>query len=144
MSDARDVDALVHQLRTAARAADRLAAHLADLHSLAFEKHVAGVERTSGAAWPPPGVDDVGDPKARALWRRLDAGQHHLVEVVAISQDTLNYLSAGPGAAWTRGSLMDRADLARQLKQQRARAGRGEHVPVRLVDQPGYPGGKAS
>ena len=143
MSDTRDVDALVHQLRATARAADRLAAHLADLHSLAFEKHVAGVERTSGAAWPPPGVDDVGDPKARALWRRLVAGQHHLVAVVAFSQDVLNFLSAGSWPEATRGGI-GKAELARQLKLQRARAGRGEHVPVRLVDQPPYPGGKAS
>jgi hypothetical protein len=139
-SDPRDVAELVHQLGSAARAADKVATHLVDLHGLAFEKHVAGLERTSGTAWPPPGVEDVGDPQARALWRQVLAAQHHLAAIVALGSDTMNFLSAGPSPVPTRGSLNSKGEHVGRLRNQRKQAEAGAHIPPRLVDQPAYPG----
>ena len=138
--DRRDIEELVHQLQAAGRAAERLHPHLVDLHGLAFERHVAGLERTSGTAWPPPGVEDVGNPAARALWRRVVAARPHLEALVTLGQDAMNFLSAGPSPAPTRGSTVSKGEHVGRLRNQRKQAASGEHIPPRLVDQPPYPG----
>jgi hypothetical protein len=140
----RDVDALRAHLRSASTVALRISHHLEDLHTLAFDRHVSGGERTSGGNWPPPGVEAVGDERARDLWGRLSTLARQVeMTLRALEWATGNLLAVGPSAEETRGSLILHQEYADALTRQRRRRTAGEYTPERMVDQPPHPRGGA-
>lgn len=136
----RDEEQVIWQLTAAAEAAARLCRHVPDLHSLAFEKHVAGLERTSGTAWPPPGVEDVGALVARTLWARLCACAADLDTLVPLERAVANYFTRGPSPEGSSHPLVSKGDWHQQFKARDKRAARGDYTPVRIEEQPGYGG----
>jgi hypothetical protein len=137
----RDVSDLRARLEAAATTAAALAKHVEDLHSIAYERHVGDHERVSGGD-AHPGVENVGDLRARALWAQLVKHAHHVeITLLTLERAAGNLLAAGPGAEDTRGSLISSAEHAYELRKQDRNRARGEFVPARLGDQPGYPGG---
>jgi hypothetical protein len=119
----RDVDALARRLRILTRAADRIRAHAADLHSLGWEPHRGDTEKVNG------GTTDhtprAGDPRAR-----------HEDLLVGLERDIVAFFFAhSTSPEPSRGSLISAGEHAQLLARQRARA----DTPARLVDQPAHP-----
>jgi hypothetical protein len=138
----RDVERLRWQLTLGGEAAARLCRHLDDLHTLAFDKHVAGLERTSGTAWPPPGVEHVGHEQARDLWRQLCATATSLDSLLPLERAIANYFTAGPSPEPSRGAIISKGEFGAAQRHQRQRAAAGDYTPCRIEDQPGYGGGR--
>lgn len=133
------------QLILGGEAAARLAVHLQDLHDLAYLRHVGDVERVAGGGdsedGSHPGVSSIGDPRARRLWGRLVVAAAMVDAMPVLERSVLNYFMAGRGADDDlRGTLVSKGEFVNRLRNQRKQAGAGEYVPVRLVDQPPYPG----
>lgn len=139
---ARDVEILRARLQAIARAALRLAGELEDLHEVAYTPAVAGHDKVSGGGVS--GLETVGDPRARALWRRLDELRDLELAIVTLEQAVGNLLASGPSPEPTRGSLIPKREFRAALRRQRQRDARGEYTPRRNVDQPPYPGTEAS
>jgi hypothetical protein len=137
----RDVSDLRARLEAAATTAAALAGHLPDLHGLAYERHVGGSERVAGGD-AHPGVENIGDERARDLWARLVKHAHHVeLTLQALEWAVGNLLAAGASPEDTRGSLISSAEFAHAVRHQQQRAAAGEYTPVRSQDQPPYPGG---
>jgi hypothetical protein len=133
---ARDVDALCRRLRTLTRAADRIRAHAADLHSLGWEPHRGDTEKVNGG--PVDHAPRAGDPRARHLWERitLEVGRAEDL-LIGLERDTVAFFFAHSSSPEpSRGSLISAAEHAQLLARQRARP----DTPARLVDQPQHPG----
>jgi len=137
----RDVDHLRHRLQSIATTAGELAKHIEDVHSVAYERHVGTHERVAGGD-AHPGVENIGDARARDLWARLARHARHFEATLqALEWAVGNLLAAGQSAEDTRGSLISSAEFAHAVQAQRRRASSGEYTPARSQDQPGYPGG---
>jgi hypothetical protein len=137
----RDVAQLRTRLQAIATAALTLATHAEDLHGLAFERHVGATERVSGGDHH-PGVENIGDAKARLLWARLEEAARPMeLTVRALGWAVANHLSRGGSAEETRGSLILHQEYAEALGRQRRRRTAGEYTPERMVDQPPHPRG---
>lgn len=137
----RDVDRVRWQLTAAAEAAARLAVHLEDLHSLAWERHVGDFEHVNGGA-EHPGVEVVGDLRARTLWSRLCATAVDLDTLAPLERSILNYFAGGPSPEPSRGAIISRGEFATAQRHQRQRQADGLYTPVRIEDQPGWGGGR--
>jgi len=136
-----ELSAVRYQLVLGGEAAARLANHLEDLHGEAFLRHVGDHERVDSGGGH-PGLDGVGDPRARRLWRRIVAAGVTLEAMPVLERAILNLFMAGPGAdaGDYRGTLIAKSEYVQRIRNQRKQAAAGEHVPPRLVDQPPYPG----
>lgn len=137
----RDVERLRWQLTAGAEAAARLCAHLEDLHSLAWEKHVGDFEHVNGGA-EHPGVEMVGDQRARTLWHRLVATAIDLDTLLPLERAIANYFTLGVSPDPTRGAIISKGEFGASQRHQRQRAAAGEYTPVRIEDQPGYGGSR--
>jgi hypothetical protein len=137
----RDVDRVRWQLTAGAEVAARLCAHLEDLHDQAFLSQVGDREGSSNA-WPPPGVENVGDVRARTLWARLCATAVDLDTLAPLERSILNYFAGGPSPDPSRGAIISKGEFAGAQRHQRQRAAAGEYTPTRIEDQPGYGGGR--
>ena len=138
----RDVDALARRIDRLTRAAARLRAQLADLHSVAWEPTTATTEpseRVSGGRGDhsPRSGPDV----AKALWRRSEAEVGRAEDLlVGLERAVTGWFMVTAILEPTRGSLISAGEHARRLaRQDRARRD-GDYVPARLVDQPAHPG----
>jgi hypothetical protein len=138
---ARDVDQLRWQLTAVADAAGRLCGHLEDLFSLAWERHVGDYEHVSGGS-DHPGVETVGDQRARTLWARLCATAVDLDTLVSLERAVANYFSAGPSPDPTRGAIISKGEFVEAQRRQRDRQAAGLYTPTRIEDQPGWGGGR--
>jgi hypothetical protein len=139
MSVARDLDLTQQRLLGAYEAIPGLWAHARDLHDQAFLRHVGDFEHVSGGA-DHPGVELVGDQRARTLWARLCATAVDLDTLAPLERSIKNYFMAGRGADPDhRGPLQSHGDFEKSLRNQRKQAAAGVHIPARLVDQPPYP-----
>ncbi len=136
----RDIERVRFQLVLGAEAATRLARHLDDLHSLAFDRHVGDFEKISGGAAHPPGVETVGDPKARALWQRVCSAATDLDRLAPLERAIGNHFAAGPSPEQTRGAIIVKGEFVAAQRHQRRRRDDGQYTPVRIEDQPGYGG----
>lgn len=141
MSGPRDVERLRWQLTAGSEAAVRLCAHLEDLHSLAWEKHVGDFEHVNGGA-EHPGVETVGDQRARTLWARLCATATDLDTLLPLERAVANYFSAGPSPEGSSHPLVSKGDWNQQVKARARRAARGDYTPIRIEQQPPYGGGR--
>jgi hypothetical protein len=139
MSSHRDVDRLRWQLTAGSEAAVRLCAHLEDLQSLAWEKHVGDFEHVNGGA-EHPGLETVGDQRARTLWARLCATATDLDTLLPLERAVANYFSAGPSPEPTRGAIVSNGEFEHAQRHQRRRRADGMYTPVRIEDQPGWGG----
>lgn len=137
----RDVDRLRWQLTNGAEAATRLCAHLEDLHTLAWEKHIGDFEHVNGGA-EHPGVETVGDQQARTLWARLVATATDLDTLVPLERAIANYFTVGPSPDGSSHPLVSKGDWVRQFRARDRRAARGEYTPTRIEGQPPYGGGR--
>lgn len=138
----RDLAVTRARLERLAGVVAALLAHLEDLHSLAFEPVGRGLD-VAVRGGEATGVEAVGDARARATWTELTqevrAADRGLGEA---RRKTLNLLSEGPPAPEvSRGSMIRPEDFEAAKARQARRRADGEHVPVRLFDQPDYPGG---
>lgn len=140
MSGPRDVDRVRFQLTLGAEAAARLCHHLEDLHSLAWEKHVGDFERVAGGA-EHPGVETVGDQRARTLWARLCSTANDLDTLLPLERAIANYFTLGPSPDPSRGAIISRGEFSSAQRHQRRRLDGGLYTPRRIEDQPGYGGG---
>ncbi len=139
----RELDQLRARLATIQTSANKISAHLADLHALAYERTVTDNEPVDGHPWPPPGVEHHGNDQARTLWRHLDQNIAPIERSIrALDWAVGNLLSQGASPDDTRGwrEQIQRREFREALRQQRLRQARGEYVPARTVDQPNYPG----
>jgi len=136
----RDVERLRWQLTLGGEAAARLCFHLEDLHGMAWEKHVGDYEHVSGGA-DHPGVETVGDQRARTLWVRLCATAVDLDTLVPLERSICNYFSAGPSPDPSRGAIISKGEFGAAQRHQRRRSADGLYTPVRIEDQPGWGGG---
>jgi hypothetical protein len=132
----RDVDQLTRRLRTLTRAADRLRAHAADLHSLGWEPARGDTEKVNGG-----GTDHTpraGDPRARQLWDRitLEVGRAEDLLVGLERAVTAHFYAHSSSPEPSRGSLISAAEHAQLLAKQQART----DTPARLIEQPPHPG----
>lgn len=141
MSGPRDVERLRWQLTVAAEAAARLCVHLEDLHSLAWERHVGDFEHVNGGA-DHPGVETVGDLRARTLWARIVATAVDLDTLVPLERTVANYFTAGPSPEPSRGAIIGRGEFVAAQRAQRRRQLADEYTPVRIEDQPGWGGSR--
>lgn len=137
---ARDVDLLQHRIDAITRAAARIRAHLADLHTLAFEATSHGdddkIRRTK--------TDQSlrgGDPRARRMWDRAQVEIGRCEDtLVGLERSVTGYFLVNTTSAEpSRGSLIPAGEHTRLLAAQKARAAAGEYTPARLVDQPQHP-----
>jgi hypothetical protein len=136
---ARDVERLRWQLTMGSEAAARLCSHLEDLHSLAWEKHIGDFEHVAGGA-DHPGVETVGDLRARTLWSRLCATATDLDTLIPLERAIANYFTLGPSPDPSRGAIVSKGEFGAAQRHQRQRAAAGEYTPTRIEDQPGYGG----
>jgi hypothetical protein len=141
MSGPRDIDRVRTQLLLGAESAARLVNHLADLHSMAWEKHVGDFEHVSGGA-DHPGVETTGDMRARALWSRLCATATDLDTLHPLERSILNYFTLGPSPEPSRGALISKGEFGSAQRHQRHRLAEGEYTPTRIEDQPGWGGSR--
>jgi hypothetical protein len=141
VSGPRDVERLRWQLTLGSEAAARLCNHLEDLHSLAWERHVGDFEKVSGGA-EHPGVELVGDLRAKNLWARLVATATDLDTLVPLERAIANYFTLGPSPEPSRGAIISRGEFAAAQRAQRRRAAGGLYTPARIEDQPGYGAGR--
>lgn len=139
---APDVDRVRWQLTVGSEAAARLCVHLEDLHDQAFLRQVSAPYETSGNAWPPPGVENVGSDRARTLWARLCATAVDLDTLAPLERSILNYFSAGPSPEPTRGAIISKGEFGAAQRHQRDRNAAGEYTPARIEEQPGWGGGR--
>lgn len=131
----RDLAETLTRLERVAQVAATLLAHARDLHDYAYEKASRGLEPVA-AGGPPSGVETVGNPEARELWRELvreaAAADEGLGDVKVAA---LNLLSAGPPMPGpSRGSTLRPEELEALVARAAARGG-----PARLVEQPAHP-----
>lgn len=132
-----DVQALHRRLRTLTRTADRLRAHVADLHSLGWEPHQG--EPLEGNS---PGFDShpprTGNPEARHLFEEI-------VATVAAAHAQLVGLDRRLAALFrggadrpdpTRGSTISVEEFDYRLARQKGRP----DTPAKLEPQPQHPG----
>jgi hypothetical protein len=136
---APDVERRRWQLTLGSEAAARLCVHVRDLHSQAWERHVGDYEHVNGGA-DHPGVETVGDQRARTLWNRLCATAVDLDTLVPLERAVANYFSAGPSPDPTRGSIISKGEFAAAVRHQRQRAADGLYTPARTEGQPGWGG----
>jgi hypothetical protein len=137
----RDVDDVRASLAAIVKAAQGLAADAEDLHAVAYDRQARDHVKVAGGDGA--GIEDIGDPQARKLWRRLVKHTENLeTSTVALAKATAGLLSAGPSAPPTRGSKVAPGEFARALRHQRERQAAGEYTPRRTETQPRYPGGK--
>lgn len=136
-----DVERVRWQLTLGAEAATRLSAHLEDLHSLAWERHVGDFEHVNGGA-EHPGVEMVGDQRARTLWNRLCATAVDLDTLLPLERAIANYFTAGPSPDGSSHPLVSKGDWHQQFKARDRRAARGEYTPARIEQQPPYGGAR--
>jgi hypothetical protein len=134
----RDVDLLTHRLDSLTRAATRIRRHLADLHTLGWERPVT--DRVHVRETRTDHTPRAGDPRARRLWERIALETGHAEDLlVGLERDvTAHFFAYSQSPEPSRGSLISAAEHARLLARQRARA----DTPARLVDQPAHPGRK--
>lgn len=133
---ARDVDLLAHRIDSLTRSATRIRRHLADLHSLAWEKPVT--DRVAVHESKTDHTPRAGDPRARHLWERitLEAGRCEDL-LVGLERDVIaHFFAYSQSPEPSRGSLISAAEHAQLLAKQRVRP----DTPARLVDQPQHPG----
>jgi hypothetical protein len=141
MSGPRDVERLRWQLTLGSEAAARLCSHLEDLHSLAWEKHVGDFERVSGGA-EHPGVEVVGDQRARTLWARLCATATDLDTLVPLERAIANYFTRGSSPDPSRGAIVSRGEFAAAERARNRRRAAGLYTPARIEQQPPYGAGR--
>ena len=143
MSAQNDVAALQRRIDHLTRAAGRIRAQLADLHSTAWEASTAtgDGERVRGGQQdhsPRSGPD-----LAKHLWRRCEAEVGRCEDLlVGLERAVTGWFMVTAILEPTRGSLIPQAEHDRLLAAQRARAKNGEYTPTRLMDQPPHPGKK--
>lgn len=140
----REVTLLAVRLDAMARASLALALQLEDLHALAYDKATRDSEKVATGGERPAGVENVGDERARDVWRRLGRIPFLEKELLALERAAGNLLSEGASPSATRGSLISRGELSLALRRQRQRQRLGEYTPKRNEDQPDYPGGRRS
>lgn len=135
---ARDADELRRRLTSLARAADRIATHIADLHSLGWEPTITDTEKVAGSA--PDHTPRTGNPRARQLFQRIAAEAAQMeAETIGLERTMMGLFFAGStNPEPSRGSMISRTDFDRLRQQQRQRP----DTPARLVDQPPHPGAK--
>jgi hypothetical protein len=127
-------------------AAARIPNHLEDLRDEAFLRRVGDQVKVSGGNVDEdggrPGVETVGNAWARRLWDEAVHASIFLESIPVLERAILNYFMAGRGAddEAYRGSLISQGEFEGRKRNQRKQATAGEHVPLRLVDQPHYPG----
>ena len=157
MSAHNDIVALQRRIDRLTRAAGRVRAQLADLHSVAYEPAVHDDQPTHTPGFesrPPPGASrdfpDIGTkPPARLtrsdqahhLWRRCEA-QIVMIEDIAVGLEraVTGWFMVSAVIEPSRGSLISAEEHQRKLDRQ-ARARRdGDYVPARLIEQPPHPG----
>jgi hypothetical protein len=140
------LDQLSRWLRALPDTAARTERRLADLHTLAFDRHVG--ERNGRGGTPPAELEPlVGSPQARDLWHRAAKATHTcLVELEAVSHAIGHLLNAGDPADNTlRGTMLGDEDqsaseeLNRLVANQTQRSARGDYVPNREMAQPKVP-----
>jgi hypothetical protein len=135
---ARDADELRRRLTSLARAADRIANHVGDLHSLGWEPTVTDTEKVAGGA--PDHTPKSGHPRARQLFNRIAAEAAQMeAETIGLERTMMGLFFAGSiNPEPSRGSMISRTDFDRLRQRQRQRP----DTPARLVDQPPHPGAK--
>jgi hypothetical protein len=143
MSDLNEIRRWLNALPDVAARTER---RLEDLHSLAFDQHVADRDgaRSTRIDWA---LDEIGERKAKELWRRAVKATHAaLVELEAVSHAIGQYLNAGEVADNTmRGTLLGddetaaSAELADLVRRQNTRRERGDYTPAREMAQPQVP-----
>jgi hypothetical protein len=142
----RDLEILADQLKRIQGFAHAMRQQLADLHSLAYDRHVGG-DKVGTSGWRPPTYnDDVGSAKAKAAWRSCErqvADCHKRLEASLVKIRNL-MAQGGPADDSLFGSTISPTEHAERLLRQEQSRRRGEYVP-RLnpgVEQPGYPAPK--
>lgn len=135
---ARDVDLLAHRLDSLTRSATRIRRHLADLHSLAWDKPVT--DRVAVQETKTDHTPRAGDPRARHLWERIaiEAGRAEDLFVGLERDVTAHFFAHSTSPEPSRGSLISAAEHAQLLARQRTRP----DTPARLIDQPAHPSKK--
>lgn len=134
-----EIDDIRRSLVLGGEAAARLANHLEDLRDQAFLRHVGDHEHVRGGA-DHPGVETTGDMRARRLWDDVLAARIMLDRMPVLERAIGDYFMAGRMPDPTPGSLINKGDFVSQIRRQRRRGEAGEHVPMKLVEQPPYPG----
>lgn len=142
MSAHNDIVNLQRRVDHLTRAATRIRAQLADLHSVAWEPSTATTdpsERVSGGRGDnsPRSGPDV----AKALWRRSETELARVEDIlVGLERKITGWFMVTAIVEPTRGSLIPAAEHDRLLAAQHTRAKNGEYTPARLIDQPPHPG----
>lgn len=140
MSAAKDLELVQYRLVIAYEAIPGLWAHSRDLHDQAFLRHVGDFEHVAGGA-EHPGVETTGDLRAKNMWARLCAYTVDLERLKPLEVKMKNFFMEGRGADddFRGGPLQSHGEFEKRLRNQRKQGAAGEHIPTRLVDQPGYP-----
>lgn len=154
----RDVDRLARRIDHLTRAAARIRAQLADLHTLAYEAGSAGLDGTNNRpafeSRPPPGANrnhpNIGRPTSGPISRRdqahhlWDRTEHELARcediLVGLERAVTGWFMVSAAAEPSRGSLIAAGEHARLLANQRARRAAGDYTPTPIIDQPTHPG----
>lgn len=144
MRPADELATIRFRLVLGGEAACRLPNHLEDLRDEAFLRRVGDQVKVSGGDTDDgggrPGVETVGNPWARDMWDQVVRASVLLERMPVLEREILNYFMAGRMPDPTPGSLINKGEFANRIRNQRKQAAAGEHVPLRLVDQPPYPG----
>ena len=152
-----DLDQLSRWLRALPDTAARTERRLADLHTLAFDRHVGeAFGRSDHSAWRIDeegervgkwALDEVGQRQAKDLWNRAAKATHAcLVELESVANAIGDLLNRGPMADNTlRGTMLGDEDqsaseeLNRLVANQTRRDARGDYTPNREMAQPRVP-----
>lgn len=134
-----DVVTLQRRIDHLVRAANRIRAHLPDLHSAAWEHPNTSHEKVRETKTDyVPAVADMAPP-GRALWQRVERDLEHAETLlVALERSVTGLFMVTAAVEPSRGSLISRAEF----DQLRANQRRRPDTPARLVDQPQHPGAK--
>lgn len=136
------IDTTRRDITRTAAALHELAAHIEDLHVLAYDRHKAAQQaKVSGGDPTAVGIDldTNGDPRARDLLRNASETITHLHSVLDTTLTTVrDHLTAGTARVGRRDPSADAStdDVLGALEAARRRRGRGEYQPTPIAKQP--------
>lgn len=141
--DNRDIAALQRRVDHITRAAARIRAQLADLHSIAFEPSTATGDNQRVRGGDQDRAPRSGPDVAKALWARTETELARVEDIlVGLERKITGWFMVTAILEPTRGSLIPAGEHDRLLAKQRDRQKNGDYTPTRLIDQPTHPGKK--
>lgn len=126
-----DVAKVLDALEVISRHGRQLAAHAADLHSLAYERTVSGDNAGSGSSHESPNLAEHGDHKARVVWHNLEKGARKCAVEITALESALRMILGGESPGRLRGTTISQQEFDRLRKAQLRRQARAGDADAR-------------